>query len=72
MKIRALKYLLPFILYAGAINSFHTQGIVVWFPLFFAWIMIPLVELLIKPDVTNMEAAEEELAKADKLYDIIL
>lgn len=72
MKFRALKYLLPFILYAGAIRSFHAQGIVVWFPLFFAWIIIPLVELFIKPDAKNMGAAEEELAKADKLYDIIL
>lgn len=72
MKIRALKYLLPFILYAGAMFSFHTKGIVVWFPLFFAWMMIPLAELFIKPDAKNMGDAEEELAKSDKLYDFIL
>jgi len=72
MKIRALKYLLPFILYAGAIRSFHTQGIQVWFPLFLAWIMIPLVELFIRPNEKNMGAAEEEMAKADKIYDLIL
>jgi alkane 1-monooxygenase len=72
MKIRAIKYLLPLILYIGAIRSFHTHGIVVWFPLFLAWIFIPLVELFIKPDPGNMEAAEEELAKADKIYDLIL
>ncbi len=72
MKIRALKYLLPFILYIGAIRSFHTQGIQVWFPLFFAWIMIPLVELFIKPQKKNLGTAEEELTKSDKLYDIIL
>jgi len=72
MKIRALKYLLPFILYFGAIRSFHTYGIQVWFPLFFAWVMIPLAELFIKPDAKNMEEAEEELVKSDKLYDFIL
>jgi alkane 1-monooxygenase len=72
MKFRALKYLLPFILYAGAILSFHSQGIVVWFPLIFAWIVIPLAELFIKSNAANMHAAEEELVKADKTYDIIL
>jgi len=72
MKIRAIKYLLPLVLYIGAIRSFHAHGIVVWFPLFLAWFLIPLVELFIKSDTKNMESAEEELAKADKTYDIIL
>lgn len=72
MKLRALKYLLPFILYVGAIRSFYSHGIVVWFPLFLAWIAIPLAEFFIKSDSKNMGAAEEEMAKADKTYDIIL
>jgi alkane 1-monooxygenase len=72
MKLRALKYLLPLIIYIGAIRSFHTQGIVVWFPLMFAWIVIPLLELFIKSDPDNMDEAEEELAKKDKFYDLIL
>lgn len=72
MKLRTLKYLLPLILYAGAILSFHAHGIVVWFPLILAWVMIPLFELFINPNSRNMSDAEEELAKADKVYDIIL
>ena len=72
MKTRAIKYLLPFIIYVSAIRSFHTQGIVVWFPLILAWVIIPLAELFIKPDSKNMGAAEEELAKTDKVYDFIL
>ena len=72
MKFRALKYLLPLILYAGAIRSFHSYGIVVWFPLILAWIGIPLLELFIKSNPGNMSSAEEELAKSDKSYDIIL
>ena len=72
MKFRALKYLLPFILYVGAIRSFQAHGIVVWFPLFFAWVIIPVAEFFIKSDPKNIGGAEEELAKADKLYDIIL
>lgn len=72
MKLRPLKYLLPFILYIGAINSFHAQGFVIWLPLILAWVLIPLVELFIKSDSKNMGSAEEELAKADKTYDLIL
>jgi len=64
--------MLPFVLYIATIFSFYSHGIVVWFPLFFAWIIIPLSELFIKPDPVNMGAAEEEMAKADKTYDIIL
>lgn len=72
MQIRALKYLLPFVFFAGAIRSFHSHGWVVWIPLFIAWILIPVVELLIKPDPSNMEAAEEELARKNITYDILL
>ena len=72
MKTRAIKYLLPFIIYVSAIQSFHTQGIVVWFPLILAWVIIPLAELFIKPDSKNMGVVEEELAKTDKIYDFIL
>jgi alkane 1-monooxygenase len=72
MKFRALKYLLPLILFIGAIRSFHFHDIVVWLPLLLAWAFIPLLELFIKSDPSNMSSAEEELAKADKTYDIVL
>lgn len=72
MKFRALKYLLPLILYAGAINSFHSKGVAVWLPLILAWVLIPVVELFIKSDPKNIENTEEELVKADKTYDLIL
>lgn len=41
-------------------------------PLVYAWVIIPLLELLIKPNSRNLGATEEELAKADKTYDIVL
>ncbi|MBL7746275.1 MAG: alkane 1-monooxygenase [Chitinophagaceae bacterium] len=72
MQIRALKYLIPFIFFAGAIRSFNSQGWIVWIPMVIAWVIIPMVELLLKPDPSNMEAAEEELAKKDKSYDVLL
>lgn len=72
MNFRALKYLLPFLLYVGALFSFHSTGIRVWFPLLFAWVLLPVAELFIRPDFQNLEAAEEEMAKEDKIYDYIL
>ncbi len=72
MKFRAFKYISPFIVYVGAFHAFSVTGWRVWLPLIYAWIVIPLAELFIKPDSRNMSAAEEELAKADKNYDVLL
>jgi len=72
MTVRAFKYASPFIVYIGAFNSFSVTGWQVWLPLVYAWIIIPLTELLLKPNPGNMNAAEEELAKADKTYDALL
>jgi alkane 1-monooxygenase len=45
---------------------------VIFLPLFFAWLFIPLIEMLIKPDPDNMSITEEELAKKNKGYDVLL
>lgn len=72
MNIRAFKYLSPLIIYLAAFRSFSVAGWQVWFPLAWAWLVIPLAELFIKPAPANMSAAEEELAKQDKIYDYLL
>jgi alkane 1-monooxygenase len=72
MKFRAFKYASPFIVYIGAFHAFAVTGWQIWLPLIYAWIIIPLTELLLKPNPGNMNAAEEELAKADKRYDVLL
>ena len=72
MSIRAFKYLSPLIIYWGAFWSFTTTGWQVWLPLVWAWIIIPLAELMIKPVASNMSAVEEELAKKDRTYDFLL
>ena len=61
MNTRAFKYLSPITIYVLAYFAFKRQGIVAWSPMIYAWIIIPIVELLIKPDEKNMPAAEEEL-----------
>jgi len=72
MSIRAFKYLSPFIIYAGSLWSFTQHGWIVWLPLIYAWIIIPVLELFIKPDANNLNAAEEEVARKDRIYDFII
>lgn len=72
MTIRAFKYLSPLIIYIGAYRSFSVTGWEIWMPLIWAWMIIPLAELFIKPIPANMGAAEEEMAKKNKTYDLLL
>lgn len=72
MSLKPLKYLLPLIIFFGAYRAFSLQGIHTWLSMVFAWVMLPLAELLIKPDKKNLSAAEEELAKKDRGYDFML
>ena len=70
--MRPLIYLIPFIFYALALISFDQSGILSWLPVLYAFLFIPLFELLIKPNARNLEKVEEELALANPLYDYIL
>ncbi len=72
MNLKALKYASPLILYALAIFAFTRTGLDCWLAILYAWVFIPLVELLLPPDNNNMDAAQEEIAKKDKLYDFVL
>ena len=72
MQIRWLKYCLPLLVLTLAAVSFSGTGIRCWLPLIVAWIIIPVLELILKPDATNLEAAEEEMAKHSKAYDRVL
>lgn len=72
MKFRALKYLSPVAMYLLALVSFLSHGWFTWLPLIYAWLILPGCELIIKPDDTNLSAAEEELARKDRSYDFLL
>jgi alkane 1-monooxygenase len=71
-KLRALKYFTPFIIYLGSVHAFFSYGIACYALLIYSWIIIPFLELFIEPDASNLNIAEEELARNDKLYDWIL
>lgn len=71
-RIKALKYLTPFVFFIGAYISFTSTGWWVWINMILAWMLIPLLELLVKPNPKNLNAAEEELIRNDSFYDWIL
>ena len=72
MGIRAVKYLSPFLIYLGAIYSFTSHGIICFAPLIYSWIIIPFLELFLQPDQENLSEVEEDLAKQNVSYDLIL
>jgi alkane 1-monooxygenase len=72
MSLRVFKYLAPCLLYFGAITAFLSHGFGVWIPLLYAWVIIPALELFIRPDPSNLSTVEEELAKQARWYDYML
>lgn len=72
MKVRALKYCYPFLMFIFAGIAFTWQGWFTFLPVIWAYVIIPLWELFTAPDPSNLDAAEEEMARNDRLYDYIL
>lgn len=70
--VRVFKYAAPFTLFLLAYVSFYSTGWYCWTPLFYIFLLVPLVELFIPPDPKNLDAAEEQLAKVNKAYDVVL
>ncbi len=72
MNWRALKYLSIFTLPLTVIISFNATGYWVFLPVIYVFAIIPLLELLFRPNVSNLSLAEEEMAKEDRIYDVFL
>ena len=67
-----LKYLSAFLLATTVYISFTNVGIWTYSPLIFSFGLIPLVELLFKPDAKNLSEEEKQKAAADSYYSIVL
>lgn len=52
--------------------AFNAGGWLTFLPVIWAYFVIPFTELFVKPDPRNVDAAEEEMVKADRTYDFIL
>lgn len=70
--MKTLKYLLVITLPLTAILAFTQTGFWTYFPLIYAFVIIPSLELLFRPDEKNLSKAEEEVIKVDKIYDYLL
>ena len=70
--IRSLRYLTPYLLYVLAYFAFTHTGFYCWIPLIYLFFLIPLVELLIKPDDKNLTEEEEKEAKLNPIFDYML
>jgi alkane 1-monooxygenase len=72
MRFRAIKYFTPLLIYLGAFHAFTSYGLACFALLIYSWIIIPFLELFMDPDTDNLNEAEKEVAKKNRLYDWIL
>ncbi|MEN9958767.1 MAG: hypothetical protein RLZZ474_1011 [Bacteroidota bacterium] len=70
--MRIIKYILPFVLFAGAWISYHAVGIACWASILFSFLFIPLAELFLPADEDNLSEDDEIAAKNNPLYDLVL
>ncbi len=59
-------------IYAASLYSFTNYGWTIFLPLILAFLLIPICELFIPTNNSNLNAVEEELAKNDRVYDLWL
>jgi alkane 1-monooxygenase len=72
MNFRAIKYLMPLPVMIAALFAFRGTGWVCYIPLIYAWIFVPVMELIIPPNSQNLQAIEEDLAKDNPWYDWVI
>jgi alkane 1-monooxygenase len=70
--MKSIKYLTVWTLPAISFYSIHQTGWQTFLPLFYAFGFIPLVELIIKPDPSNISKQQEEQYLQDRSFDVIV
>jgi alkane 1-monooxygenase len=69
---RVLKYILAFVSPVITCISFDFSGAMAFIPVIYAFALIPSLELLIKPDHSNISETEEKQFENSKLFDVFL
>ena len=72
MKFHRIKYLLAYLTPLVVIISIAGHGIWTYFSVFVLFGLLPFMELFTKGSTENLSAVEEEIAKKDKVYDLLL
>lgn len=70
--LRPFKYATTFILIFLGYMAFTQRGLYCWVPFLFTFFFVPGLELFIAPNPRNLEEMEENLAKTNRLYDLVL
>ncbi len=70
--MKRFKYMLIYLLPILVWSSFHAEGLLTFLPVIFVFLLIPLLELLLRPDHSNMDAVQAEKEKKNSVYDWIL
>lgn len=67
-----LKYLAAFILPLITVISFNIKGWMVWLPLFYAFVVVPLFDTFLPKDESNLSKEEEETVKKSFWFKFLL
>lgn len=70
--MRKLKYLFVYILPLGVYFAFNRNGWRTFTPIIFTFVLIPLIELFLKPDKSNFDQDTVLREKKSRIYDWIL
>lgn len=71
-RLKALKYSIGFVLPALTWYSFNTNGWFTFLPVLYTFFFIPLVELLISPDASNVNKTDEVSRLDNVIYDLLI
>lgn len=72
MRPSALKYALVYLIPLVVAASLGAQSVWSFAAVVFVFGVLPAIELFLKPDARNLEAAQEAVAREDRTYDLIL
>lgn len=72
MSFGYIKYLSPFVSVMAIAISLYAGGVWAYFAPVYAFILIPFFELFLDASVENMDKAEEEIARKDWRYDLMV
>ena len=70
--MRKLKYLFVYILPLGVYFAFNRNGWRTFTPIIFSFVLIPIIELFLKPDKSNFDQETLLKEKKSRIYDWIL
>ena len=70
--MKDLKYLFAYTIPLSALVSFQSNGVACYTTVFYAFIILPLLDVLTGETKTNFSKEEAKIKKVNKVFDIML